>query len=340
MSWAAANARARGLATHLLRQSVLLSAAEGGSWAAAARMLVAHGFPVRESDLLTPIEFDRAIGRVLAGRLELLGRWLGRRRNALAVIYEDQERHTLRRLLRGAAQGGSPAARLRGVTPTPGLPERALERLARAESPMRLAQGLVRLGHPAGRALLVTRSSGKDAELPALWLAEAALGRLFAIRVTRAARRAGRLVRQFAGLLIDLENVWALLAAPDWGADIAPALVFLPGGAVLDAGSFTELAATRDRERVRAGLARRFGPTPLRDLLGGSSSDLQLESRALGALVAWLRWEGRRNPLGPAVVLGVMLRFQAEAHDIRLVLGLATLGAPRSAVEPALVTAA
>ena len=340
MSWGAANARARGLATHLVGRPVLLSAAGAGGWAAAARMLVARGFPAGEPDLLTPIEFDRAIGRVLAGRLELLGAWLGRHRSALAVIYENQERHSLRRLLRGAAQGGSPAARLQGITPTPGLPERALERLARAESPIRLAQGLVRLGHPAGRALLVTRSSGKDAELPALWLAEAALGRLFAIRVTRAARRGGRLVRQCASLLIDLENAWALLAAPDWGSDIAPGLVFLPGGVVLDDGTFAELAANRDRDRVRAGLARRFGPTPLRELLGGALSDLQLESRALAALVGWLRQEGRRNPLGPAVVLEVMLRFQAEAHDMRLVLGLATLGAPRSAGEAALVTAA
>jgi vacuolar-type H+-ATPase subunit C/Vma6 len=340
VSWAPANARARGLATHLLGRSTLLAAAEAGSWAAAARVLRAHGFPVSEQDGLTPTEFDRASGRVVADRLALLGRWLGRRRAALAVIYEEQERRTLRRMLRGAAQGGSPGVRLQGVNPTPGLPERALVRLARAESPPRLAQELIRLGHPAGRVLQVSRPAAKENELPALWQMEGALGRLFATRVTRAVRRAGPLVRAFARLLIDLENTWALLAASEWGSELSPDLIFLEGGAALDHLAFAELAAIRDRGRLDAALARHFRSTPFDRLLGGSEADPRLESRALALLVEWLRQEGRRFPLGPAVVLSIMLRIQAEVHDVRLVLGLVTLGAPRSAVETALVTAA
>jgi hypothetical protein len=53
-----------------------------------------------------------------------------------------------------------------------------------------------------------------------------------------------------------------------------------------------------------------------------------------------LRQKSRSNPIGPGPVLETMLRLRAEAHDVRLVLAQVTLGAPRSAIEPALVTSA
>ena len=83
----------------------------------------------------------------------LTARSLGSRRGVLTVIYEDEERRTVRALLRGVAQGA-----ITGRPPAchhadPGLPGRGLERLARADSPAALADELVRVGHPAGRAL-------------------------------------------------------------------------------------------------------------------------------------------------------------------------------------------
>jgi hypothetical protein len=126
-----------------------LRAAEAGSWSGAARTLVAGGFPAAEHDLASRADFDRAAGRIAAARLELLGRWLGNRRGALAVIYEDEDRRSIRRLLRGAAEGASREARLRGLTPTQGLPERVMIRLASAFSDRLRHAGA---GRASGRA--------------------------------------------------------------------------------------------------------------------------------------------------------------------------------------------
>jgi vacuolar-type H+-ATPase subunit C/Vma6 len=337
MSWGAANARARGLVTHLLDRESLLRAAGAGSWQAAARALVERGYPLDESGAqLTPQEFDLATGRVLADRLALLGRWLGPRRPALAVLYEEAEYRVLRRLLRGAAQGASPGARLRGTTPTPGLPERALELLSRAESPAHLTVSLIRLGHPAGRALKVAGAGTKASEL---WRLEGALARVFAMRATRAARHAGRAVRRFAATLIDLANAEALLLVSEWGSEVSADDVFLPGGFVLDRARFT-MAATLGADRVEAALADWFARTPLGEVFGEAPGPRSFEARALGALLAWQRREGRRDPLGPGIVLEVIERMRAEAHDVRLVSSAADLGAPRAVVAAALVTPA
>lgn len=338
MPWSGANARARGLATHLLDRESLLLAAGAGSWQAAARALVERGYPLHESGAqLTPQEFDRATGRVLADRLALLGRWLGPRRAALAVLYEEAEYRALRRLLRGAAQGASPGARLRGTTPTPGLPERALELLARAESPAHLAESLIRLGHPAGRALKVAGAGTKASEL---WRLEGALARVFALRATRAARHAGRAVRRFAAMLIDLENAEALLLLGEWGSGVSADEVFLSGGLVLDRARFARAATLGGHDPVAAALTDWFALTPLGEVFGEAPGPGSFEARALGALLAWQRREGRRDPLGPAVVLEVIERMRAEAHDVRLVSSAADLGAPRGVVAAALVTPA
>ncbi|HEU5219970.1 MAG TPA: V-type ATPase subunit [Gemmatimonadales bacterium] len=340
--WDAANVRARGLATHLLDRETLVEASAAGTWPLAARILVERGYPMLgEEARWSPEEFERASGGVLGRRLEVLAPWLGRGLGALAVIYEDEERKTLRVLLRGAAQGASAGARLRGLFPTTALPQRALERLARAESPLELADLLVRMGHPTGRSLRAAAAgtAGAPSEAPALWRMELALSRVFAVRATRAARRAGRAVRRFAGLLIDLENAWTLLLAGAWGPGVAPDHVFLPGGVLLDRARFARLAGLGGRERVLEALAGRFARTPLGEVFQITPWDSgSFESRALGALLRWQRGEGRRDPSGPGVLLWVMQRCRAEAHDVRLVSAAQRLGAPADLVRAALVT--
>lgn len=335
--WGAANARARGLATHLLDRASLLFAAGAGSWQAAARALVERGYPLDERGAqLTPQELDRATGQVLSRRLSLLGRWLGPRREALAILYEEAEYRALRKLVRGATQGVAPGARLRGTTATPGLPERALELLAQARSPAHLTETLIRLGHPAGRAL---QAAGGVAKAPELWRLEGALAQVFALRATRAARHAGRAVRRFAAMLIDLENAEALLLRQEWGSEASAEDVFLPGGLVLDRARFGAAAAL-GADRIEMALAGWFARTPLGKLFGGPPGEQSFEARALSALLAWQRREGRRDPLGPGVVLEVIERMRAEAHDVRLVSGAADLGAPPGTVAAALVTSA
>jgi len=341
MDWGAANARARGLATHLLSREGLLRAAGAGTWSAAARSLVGSGFPARERDLVSREDFDRAAGRIAAGRLGLLGRWLGSERGALAVIYEDEDRRSIRRLLRGAVQGVSPDARLLGLIPTPDLPERLLFRLSRAPSFDRLVAVLLRSGHPAGPALVPAAGSRRTREPPTLWRSEVALGRLFATRATRAARRAGSPVRRFVALLIDLENAWSLLARADWGAGVTPDDLFLDGGRTLDRGSFVRLSALAGLpDTIGRELAGRFAATPLSRLFADPPAVAHFEDRAAGALIAWQRAEARTDPLSAASLLEVLLRIRGEAHDVRVVVFAVDLGAPPQMIEPSLVSAA
>ena len=341
MGWEAANARARGLAPHLLSRDALVGAAATGSWTAAARVLAGRGYPVSEPELGSRSDFDRAVGRIAARRLELLGRWLGDRRGMLAVIFEDEDRRSLRRLLRGAAQGAPPEARLLGLIPTPDLPEPLLWRLAQAPSYDVLTDTLVRAGHPAGRVLASTRDPKRKLESPGLWRAEIRLARLFATRATRAARGAGAIVRRFASLLIDLENGWTLVAAPEWGAEITPHDLYLPGGSVIDRDEFLRLARLRTPQgELWRAVAERFASTPLRDVFLDPPDPARIEGRGARALVAWQRSEARRDPLSASTALEVLLRIRAEAHDVRLVTFSLDLGAPVPVIEDNLRTAA
>jgi vacuolar-type H+-ATPase subunit C/Vma6 len=338
MRWDDVNARAVGLASHLLRREQLLDLLAVGTWLAAARRLIDLGVPV-DSSIGTPADLDRAIGRLAARRLAILDRWLGARRTAAAVIYEDEDRRNLRALLRGAAQGAPPTLRLRSCVPTPGLPELALERLAQAGSPGELIRRLVRQGHPAGRAL----ASVEPAIRPdgGLFGLELALSKAFAARASRLARRGGRLVRRFAQSAVDRENGWSLLSASGWATDRPAETVFLEGGRELPLDTFKAVAALGDPDRVRDRLAIAFGRGPLAPVFADrSAAPASLESRALAARVAWCRAEGRREPLGPGVCFAAIERIRGEAHDLRLVLGGLALGATPEAIEPLLVTAA
>jgi vacuolar-type H+-ATPase subunit C/Vma6 len=340
MLWDDVNARARGLATHLLDKGTLLRLAESRSWDAFIRDVLDLGLALTSGDggTASPPEFDRAVGHIVAQRLSLLARWLGRRRGVLAVIYEDEERRTLRALLRGAAQGGSPGARLRAVTPTPGLPGRVLERLARVDSPAALAEELVRVGHPAGRAL---REAGLSESALGLLGLETALTRLFATRAARAARRGGPVIRQFVAELIDLENAWTLILGGGRQHSITGDALFVEGGEFLNRKTFLRLQATAELGELLAQLRALFARRGLGRIFAGEVPDpARIEARAFAARIAFQRDLARRNPLSPSVVLSVLERIRGEGRDLRTVAWGLALGAPAPAIEAQLVTAA
>lgn len=332
MRWDDVNARARGLATHLLDQRDLAGLAGSPDWPGFVSRLAALGYPLdlAGGGIGDPRAIDRAVGLVTSARLRLLGRWLAGRRAVLAVVLEDEERRSLRALLRGAAEGTSPAARLRAVVPTPALPARALERLARAASVGDLSRELVRLGHPAGRTLQETL---RQARAPDLRVLEWALTRLFSERAVRAARPAGALVRGFAAELVDQANVWTLLlAGPDDPATPADR-EFLPGGSRLSRPEFARLRAAGEPDRVLEGLRALLAGTALGAALAEAPLDLAaLEGRAAAMRVVRLRGIARRDPLGAAVVLSVLERIRAEARALRAIAWGAATGAPAATV--------
>jgi len=337
--WGDVNARARGLATHLLDRVTLEHLARSTDLRALAERMLAAGVPLDVEGLVeaSPAELDRAIGRAASSRLAVLERWLGpRRRAALAVLFERFDVDNLRRLLRAAVQGASPAARLRGMLPTPSLPERALERLAEVASIQELSGALVRLGHPAGRVLAPHRA-GTPA--PSLLDLELALLRLYVTRAGRFARRGDRLLREYVERTIDLHNARSLLLREHWGDRLSAAAAWLPGGRALQRPGFLELAALADARVRRDGLARRFPPPLLNLLADRDVAAPQLETRALGLLLMWLRATALREPLSSAPTLLTLLRIEAETRDLRsLVWGIA-MRAPASLLSAGLLAA-
>jgi vacuolar-type H+-ATPase subunit C/Vma6 len=336
--WDDVNARARGLATHLLTRPRLEQLAEADDVATLARVLEGPGLTLEDAGPVLPTAegLDLAIGRSVGRRFHLLARWLGPgRRGVVAVIYEDEERRAIRALLRGAAAGVSPGGRLRGINPTPGLSARQLNRLAAADSVGDLTSRLITMGHPAGRALQL--SLHDDRGRLGLAASELALARLFALRVRRLARRSGRLMRVFVGSLLDLENAGALLLRGDWGPGLGPERVMLPGGLVLTAAEMKRLA-DEPGERFKGMLARAFRGTPLHPAFATGDDRRTLESRGLAVLIRWLRDLARRDPLSPAPLLGTLLRIRAEARDLRSIVWGVSLGGSAGLIAAELVT--
>ena len=330
MRWDDVNARARGLATHLLDRDTLAALAAAPDWPAFLERVISLGYPldVGVGAMMDPPSFDRAVSRVAAARLNLLGRWLAARSAVLAVVLEDEDRRTVRALLRGVAQGASPGARLRAVMPTPTLSFRVLERLARTATVADLARELVRIGHPAGRALEDVLHGTPS---PGLRSLEWALARLFSERAVRSARAGGPVVRRYAAELVDQENAWTLLLAapPEGGVPIDQE--FLAGGARVTRDEFVRLRAERDGERLVEGLRALLEGTALGAALAQNPLELpSLEPRAATARIAWLRGLARRDPLGPAVVLAVLERIREEARALRAIAWGVAFGAPAS----------
>ncbi len=315
--WGALNARARGLATHTLPDQELRRLA---GLPGPADLLSAidqrAGSPAAAADM-APRAIELAARRALAVRLRTLARWCGDG-SALAVVFEREDRDDLRALVRGALQGIEPSRRLAGLVPTPSLPVRALDELARLDAvhPMRVQ--LTAWSHPYAADLVWAEGTSPD-----LRRFEQALAVRWAARASAAARRGGRRLGAAVAELIDLENVLIVTAAVHGDDDGDPDL--LPGGLHVTRATVREALAGRDPARAARVLAGALVGTAhgaaVRD---GVRRPADLErmlhrSREL-ALVA----QARADPLGPAPFLLCVHRFRREARQLqRLAWGLA-----------------
>lgn len=333
--WVDLIARARGLETHLLGLHELGAMVRAPDLAALGEALRRHGFPVDEG-APAPAALELAIRRRAAREMRVLVRWCGPRTDLLRVIFEDEERRSLRALLRGAVEGASEEARVSGLVPTPALPERALSELARQKTPAAVATTLTAWGNPYGTPLR-EKAAGLHPDLLGL---EMVVNRTYVERALAGAQRAGG--SELAGYvreLIDLENVGtavALVAAKD----LVPKTLFLHGGARVSIDRFERAIASRDGPAAAASLAPAFGATRLARVLADAARGTgTLDERLLHARLAALRRQARHHPLGLAPVLEYALHLRAESVDLsRTVWGLA-LGAPAPALLDALISA-
>ena len=143
--WEDLATRARGLATHLLGRADLDGLARAESLDALADVLRARGF-LPAGGPATPGALELAVRRMAGARLAVLAAWGHARNTLLAVVFEDEDRRSLRALLRGAVRAAPPEERLAGLIPTPGLPERALAELAGQPTPGAIAALLTAWG--------------------------------------------------------------------------------------------------------------------------------------------------------------------------------------------------
>lgn len=330
--WGPLNARSRGLGASLLPRSVLRDAAGADSPGALAGRLSRAGYPPDRGDLPSTAEgMDRAVGRVHGWRLAVLHRWAGDLRERLPVVFEAEDRRSVRALLRGIREGASPERRLRGLVPTPGLPRPALERMAEARSPEGLSELLRDEGHPMADALA-------DAVSPTpsptdLYRAELELDRTFARRAAGAAS-GERKLREFAARIVDRSNAWTLLLADAAEGEPGPDELHLPGGEAFPQERFTDIYRVEDREERRQLVAEELGGRAGELLSDPTVSPARLADRLLDADIRRIRNRARRAPLGPWPFLHLVLRSRAEARDLRNLVWSSAMGAPTSAFRP------
>ena len=231
--------------------------------------------------------------------LAILARWADDRAGALAVIFDDEDRASLRALVRGVVAGAPVEDRLAAAAPTPTLPAAVLRSLARAPTPAALAEELARRAHWAAP---VVAASERD-----LFRVEQDLARAFAARARAGARREPTLARHVAQV-IDAENAGAAWLLAARGREVDPAGCFLEGGARVSRDVFVAACGGRTTELTRA-----LADTPLARALDGGG----LEDAALAWHLDTQARERRRDPAGLAAVLLLVLSRRRDRRIAR-----------------------
>jgi vacuolar-type H+-ATPase subunit C/Vma6 len=278
---------------------------------------------------------ELAVRRWASAALGTLARWAGRRIPALAVIYEDEDRKSLRAMLRGAARGAAAEARLSGLIPTPALPERALEELARQASVAAVVTLLQVWRHPYGQALAAVAGTAQPDPLAI----DLVLDRTFAARALSAAQSAGAELVGFVRETVDVANAVTAIVLASAGRDFTPKEAFLAGGARVSIVVFEEAAAAGGPVAAGVRLARAFAPGRLAPAFRDLGADPgALENEVLRIRVHDLSQRVRLAPLGPAPALWFALRLRAQVIDLQRIVWGVALAAPAAEVAAALVT--
>lgn len=338
-SWDDVNARARGLETHLLGRGRLEALAREPDLPALVAALRRDGVVTGEDAGPTPpADLELAIRRWAAALLRTLERWAGERSLALPFVFDDEDRRSIRAMLRGAAQHAPPGARIEGLIPTPALPERALEELARATTVASVVSLLSAWHHPFAPSLAPVVGVAD----PDLFALESMLARAAAARAGAAARAAGDpALSRFVAEAIDLENATTAIVLSMEGRDVRPKDLFVPGGPRLSIGGFEEAIATHEPGAAGARVARALSGTPYADvLLRAGRAPGAVEDEMLHCRLRATAHEVRLAPLGPIAVMRFALRLRAQVIDLRRIVWTVALDAPRGQAGDALATVA
>jgi len=336
IDYAPLDARARGLAPHLCSREELERWAALPDPPALGHALEAGG------RLAAPLpaapgaaEIEEAERRTVTRYLALLARWAGPANPVLDAFYAEQERRSLRALVRGAAEGAPSEARLAGLLPTPRLPAAVLAELAAARSPREVATRLLVLGDPHAEALVALTAPARVDLLEV----EHALARVLAARWRDAGRRGDGALREAIRTRIDLANAQAALELAGSASDFAAPSLFIAGGQALDRDAFVAAAGAASRSAAAAVLARALAGTALASLFAGGPDDsVRLDRAALAHGIAALRRRGRVDPLGSAPAQLFLARLDAQSRDLRRLAWGLELHVPAAELRAGLVT--
>lgn len=329
--------RARGLATHLFTRPELEALAASDAVALARGLARSGKLWAPLPDGAPALEVERAMRQTTKRHLATLARWSGAA-PVLEVFAAEQDRRSLRALLRGAQQAAPAERRLAGLLPTATLPERVLAELAHQPTPAAVVSHLFALRHPDAERLLPLTSKKAQPDLFALDLA---LVQGFAARGLAAAKRGDDTLRRFAALRLDLCNAQAavLLAR---SRDVDPGPCFVEGGEALSKKAFLSVVrAPTPRDGAQL-LRRALVGTPLARLVESASPGAldagRLERSGFLLLLDEQRRGARQQPLGSAPVLLFLVKLDAMGRDLRRLAWGAALGAPAALIRADLVT--
>jgi vacuolar-type H+-ATPase subunit C/Vma6 len=326
--WGDLVARVAGLRARLLRREQLARFGSAGELAALARSLNDSGrLPVPVESPHTPARMEKAFRRAAAEPMEAVRRWAGSRSDALTPFFDDEDRRSIRALLRGAAAGAPASDRLAGLIPTSALPNRALYELASQATVAAVLRTLQAWKHP----LTLDIDPASARARPDLLAFETAIRRAAAARAFTSLRRtpwgssARRLITNYVRRTVDIENVWVAIDIAGT-AEAKPDERFVEGGRYLTRDAFTTIATSASRDDAISRAISALGSAPIAPLV--TVAEERMEVEALSFELAGARRESRSDAAGPARVVEFFLRLRAESRDLRALLWHATLGAP------------
>ncbi len=332
-SWDDVIARVRGLSSRLMGRVELERLAASHDIPALVRALDGTAYAhAADRGVPTSAQLERDTRRVAGDRLTIITAWCGDRVEALAPLFEDEDRRNLRAINRGVASHAPADQRVLGLLPTPALPLAALEELAQQPRLQDVAATLSAWGNPYGRAMMGEAMRAH----PDLFLVQLAIDREYAERTLDAAAHLGEPLEGYVRLQIDGENARIAIAASGGALEHDRDALFIPGGELITLEVFHDLAA-RTPSEARARLARIFGGTVLAPIVPESGGE-EHESAMLTAMLRELRRTVRLNPLSLSVVLEYVLRLRAELQDLARIIWGITLQVPRKRIISRLVT--
>lgn len=191
------------------------------------------------------------------------------------------------------------------------------------------------LRHPHAARLLAFAESAR----PNLMAIEVALLEDYADHATRAAARGDEILRQLVHDRIDVINAQNALLMSGGPRELGPDDGFVGGGRWLTRRDFVSASAAESQDAARAHLRTALARTPLAPLLGAAVSGVaQMERTFLAETLKQLTRASRLAPLSSAPLLRVLIRIEAQSHDLRALAWAAFLDIPAPLRRQQLVT--